>query len=149
MKIASRISGQVPESVPRSMLVKNPKLLIHKLLLKYDDVEEPWNEKIYRSGGDGSYFHVSQEGAEFYEQNVKEYDFPNFSKAILIDLENPVHLKFIDDLGGVLDPNLTGDISTLINDILPKLVELGFDGVIISGETGSDVEGPPIEIVKL
>lgn len=147
--IAKRIASD--KTVPKSMYLKNPPSYIKKSLKDYEDAQ--WNGKIYRVGPAGSYYHVSPEGAELYrsiypDNEVQEYDFPSFSKVALLDLDNEDHLNFIYETSGV-ESEMADDISTLIEGLLPILKNLGFDGLIINGETGSDVEGPPIEIIQL
>lgn len=147
-----QIASRVAAKIPHSMRLKNPSEYIKRALRDYD--VSSWDGMVHRIGPEGSYYHVSQEGAEFYqdihpEHEVESMPLPSFSNAALIDLDRADHLEFLYQIGDVKDPNLVDDMSSLIDQILPEMRKLGFDGVIINGETGSDVEGPPIEIVKL
>jgi hypothetical protein len=131
------------------MLVKDVQTTIKRLFREY---EEKWDGKLYRAGPDGDYFHTSREGAEFYatsEFSVEEFPLPTFSNAIVIDFDNDKHMDFLYSLAGVDDPCMVEDISILLDGVRPKLKDLGFDCLIINGETGAEVEGVPVEVVKL
>lgn len=78
---------------------------------------------------------------------MKSYSFPAITNACLIDFDSEEHMSFLYEIMGEEDPSMVGDISTLINDSIPKLKDLGFDCVIIHGDTGSGVEGPPVEVI--
>lgn len=140
---------KVPK-VPKSMLVKDVASTIKKL---FSECDEKWDGKLYRAGHiDGSYFHTSREGAQYYVNeehgSVEEFPLPVFSNAIVIDFDNDRHMNFLYALMGV-EPFSVDDISTLIDDARQPLKELGFDCLIIFGETGAQVEGVPVEVVKL
>lgn len=150
MRVAAKsVQGTGAPKMPRSMMIKDVASSVKRAFRKYG---ESWGGKLYRAGTDGSYFHTSREGAEFYETPdaaVEEFPIPSFSRTILIDMDNEDHIGYIHALMGVDDPNLVDDISTLIEEARPKLRELGFDGMVIDGETGRGVEGVPVEVVKL
>lgn len=111
-----------------------------------------WDGKLWRSGGDsglssGTYYHTDIEGAEFYGSNPKEIPVPQCSKVAFLDLDNPSHLEFVESLSSPLE--VMGDIALVIEEALPKIRQMGFDCLVISGETGRDVWGTPVEVVKL
>jgi hypothetical protein len=128
------------------MIVNDPVSFISELFEKEGEV---WTGKLYKVG-EGNYYHTSQEGAEFYEsedKGVNEYDMLPFNRAIFIDLDEINHMNFLEGL----DPNLedSGDIALFIESALPHIKDLGFDGAVIFGETGAEVEGLPVEVVDL
>lgn len=115
-----------------------------------------WDGNIYRAGNVGqgiTYFHTSDEGAEFYVEEgreVEQHTAPTSGKTILLDIDED--FEYIDQLhieatGTPFDE--VGDIALVLEDIMPSLKQMGYEWAVIFGETGSDVSGYPVELVKL
>jgi len=135
-------------SIPTNFSFSNLRQLIEKAYKAYD---QEWDGKLWRSGSSssllsGTYYHTDFEGAEFYGV-PEEHKLPNCSKIAFLDLDNPNHLEFIESLSKPLE--VMGDIALVIEESLPELKKLGFDCLVISGDTGRDIWGTPVEVVKL
>lgn len=146
-----QIAARIATKIPKSMQVADAKKIIHKLLTNYESDDGgpiKWDEQLHKVG-DGSYYHVMPEGAAFYESghpghSVQAHPFPPVSKTFFIDLDNEKHQTFLETLVPA-----SGDIALDIESALPQIKAFGFDSLVIHGETGSDVEGPPVEFVLL
>lgn len=122
----------------------------------YGDSEEPWTGKIYRSGPeqDITYYHTQQEGAEFYEEinkeKVKEYDLPTSGKTLAIDIDDDYYYlnQLYTETTGQ-DSDDVGDIALVLEELMPVFKGQGYEWVVIFGETGAEVWGYPVEVVKL
>lgn len=116
--------------------------LIARLWL--DEYGEEWSGKLYRVGGDGLFFHTDPAGARFYGSDVVEYDLPFFKNPLLLDTDR--HFDRILELSGLDEIE---DVAVAIEAALPKIVELGYDCVVINGDTGAGTTGVPVEVVDL
>jgi hypothetical protein len=103
------------------------------------------------------FYHTDPEVAEFYvdksatgRSEVKTYKPFNAINVLIVGLDivdgklPVVGGDFIEELIG----KNSGDIGIDIEEAIPKIRELGFDAVIIAGETG-DVPGVPVEVIDL
>jgi len=128
--------------------------IIHKIYRDTFDTE--WSGLLYKVGS-GIYYHTDPEGAEFYvdksatgRSEVKTYKPFNANNVLIVGLDivdgklPVVGGDFIEELIG----KNSGDIGIDIEEAIPKIRELGFDAVIIAGETG-DVPGVPVEVIDL
>jgi len=153
-EIAKRVASKLPKlpKLPRSMRVSNPTKIISRLWKEYE-TDSKWDGKLHKVGP-GNYYHVSEEGAEFYKSGhpsgeINTISFPSISSCALLNLENEEHIQFLYKLSEIEDPSYVDDIGLLIEGSLQKFKQFGFDCLIINGETGSGVEGPSIEVVLL
>ena len=110
---------------------------IHSL---YTDYDEQWSELLYRAGNHGIFYHTCERGAGFYGK-PEAYECPINAKGVILDLDEDY------DWVSSLDNN-SDDFALIIEDeVIPYLRKLGYDCIIINGETGREVAGVPIEVV--
>lgn len=111
------------------------------------EYEPDWDGTIWRAGNDGVFYHVTKEGAEFYGE-PEQYKLPQFRNVLHLDIDQngldiiaKVHKLSVDD---IID-----NWVEYMEEAIPIFKSQGYDAVLIEGETGMEVTGPPLEIVDL
>jgi hypothetical protein len=157
-KDIARLITEDPD-VPNQFVVPNPEAVIRKLVYDYDG--EEWDGYLYRVGplysDKPTHFHVTSQGASNYGENVQKYDMPIAGNVMLLNLDDLDALDLIygmyygDEYENIKDdPTFEWeDIAIVLYKILPKFKDEGFNWVIVDGETGRNLAGPAVEVVKL